>query len=114
MDAPVSVCGDIALVQGADYYAADGLALLWTDATWPDLVGATVTLKFKSSRSNEVSVSFGCVVVDALHVKLELSAAQTATIPYSRSGIPDSYELWAVLASEHNVRLKQGVALVES
>lgn len=111
---PVSPCGDICLVQGADYFAVDSLALVWTNATdWPNLTGATVTWEFRQFNSRTIAVSFACVVVSATSVQLELSAAQTATIPYSHSQIPDSWELWAVLASGHNVRIAQGSVSVE-
>lgn len=112
--APMPSNAEIFLLQGADYYDLDGRALVWSDATWPSLVGASVEWRYKRWNETAVAVSFACAVVDAATVRLELSAAQTATIPYSQSEIRDRYEIWAVLTTGHNVRLAHGPAFVEA
>lgn len=116
----MSLCGEIDLVQGADYFAADGQGLQWTFPASPaagyvpDLTGATVTWDFFPAASNTVAASFACEVLSGTAVQLELSAAQTVTIPYSQSEIRDRYELWATLASGHKIRIAQGLVYVEA
>ena len=101
---------EIYLLQGQDYYAADGQAITWecTDGSWPVITGGTVSFEYVPAGDLESAVTFAAEVVSGSQVQLELSAAQTSTIPYSHGETPDSYELWATLAGGHRVRLTAG------
>ena len=116
LEQPMTSTGMLRLIAGADYFLVDGMAIVWTQSgtsEWPSLIGASVTWEFSRHDSAEVLVTFDCTVVNASTVQLELSRAQTSTIPYTRSEIPDRYELWAMLADGHRVRVAQGTVFVE-
>jgi len=105
--APVAQDGTLRLSRGADYLAADGRALSWqdTDGGWPSLTGAAVKLKLFRGTSD-----FTCTVVDSTTVQLELTAAQTADLPYQYG----DYELWATLALGSEIMLAYGNVVPES
>ncbi len=109
VDAP-----EIEIVQGADYYDADGRAITWTaaDGDWPDIDGAAATWLLFPPGAADPAATLGATVVDATHVRLELTAEQTAALPYTVSEIRGRYELWAVLATDHKVRLAAGPVYV--
>jgi len=78
---PVAQDGDVEIYQGDDYDNADGRAIDWTNllGTWPDLTGATITVAIKG-----VGSFTGSVVTPTgagQKVRLELTRAQTLTIP---------------------------------
>ncbi len=104
---PVSVDGtSIELVQGDDYFAADGRALEWTRSDWPDLTGATITLNVQTA-SGIVTIAGTAPVVGAgveQTVRAEMTAAETASLDI---GFND-FDVKAVLASTHVVRLALG------
>jgi len=79
---PVASNGDITLIAGDDYLDADGRALQWTDTglTWPTLSGGTVAFI-------AASFSKAMTIVDATHVKLELTDSETAALRSKRFAI---------------------------
>jgi hypothetical protein len=99
---PVATSGDISLIAGDDYYATDGREFAWASTGWPDLSGATVTWRCGT-------LDIVCTVIDAgtatQTVRLELSAANTATLAARRN----SFDIEAVLASTHKATLIRAV-----
>ncbi len=122
---PVSQGGDLALVRGDSYRAADGRALLWTGASanvWPDLTAATVKLQILG---NHLTVA-GTVVMEVTgtvvtptgtqQVRAEPTAAQTAALPASQAaaapGAVSPYKVVATLANGDVVTLVEGNATI--
>jgi hypothetical protein len=76
--------GDTTTYRGDDYNDTDGRRIDWTDASvsWPTLTGATITIQIGGD------VSFSGTVITATgankKVGIELTAAQTLTIPEGR------------------------------
>ena len=109
VQAPVAtVDGKITLVVGDDYKAADGRALSFTVVGGPSLVGGTSALIIGGA-------SLPGTVVDATHVRVELTAAQTAALgkalqPGNQITVP--YLLRATLADGDSVTVARGSALV--
>jgi hypothetical protein len=70
------------LVSGDDYYYSDGRQLEWSEDDWPDLTGATVTLRI-STGGTLLSVA-GTVVTAGVAVtqlvRFELSDTNTAAL----------------------------------
>lgn len=91
----------ITLQQGDDYLAADGRALSWTSASWPDLTGADVLLMSRTE------MEYVCAAAGHT-VTLELTAEVTRGL-----GGRYPFDLVATLASGHVVTLTKGVLLVE-
>jgi len=79
--APVAENGNVVTYRGDSYRNADGRALDWESDDWPDLTGATVTVIV-----GKVAQFAGSVVSPAGPgiVRLELTTAQSATIPVGR------------------------------
>lgn len=78
---PVVEGGNVVTYRGDSYLDADGRALEWESASWPDLTTATIAVVI------DRAVQFaGSVVTPAglAVVQLELTAAQSATIPAKR------------------------------
>ena len=76
---PVEPTGDVTIVRGDDYAAADGRSLTWTDATWPSLTGATITMTARDLADAVLFTKTGAVV-SASSIRVELTPTQT-TIP---------------------------------
>lgn len=75
---PITAGGNVVTYRGDSYRNADGRALEWQDADFPTLTGATITVVI-----DDVATFAGSVPA-ADTARLELTAAQTATIPRDR------------------------------
>lgn len=69
--------GNIRLLVGDDYYAADGQSLDWTNTAWPTLTGGTITLRVKITNT---TLTFTGSVTSPQVARIELSRAQIDTI----------------------------------
>ncbi len=101
-----TVSSVIEIIYGDDYYNADSRAITFDLTGFPTMVGATVVLNVDIL--TEV-LSFTCTAVDLDTIRLELTAAQIATIGvgYWR------YDLQATLANTHVVTIiKDGTLLI--
>lgn len=112
---PVGIGGDFAVVAGCDYKAADGRSIDFTDSasTWPNLTAASaVTLTVYplpgSASLTPVSYSMSFVTVGSSNqkVRLELTAAQTATMPSGQ------FKVVATLSDGDQVNLVRARATV--
>lgn len=109
--APVLASGNISLVQGDDYKAADNRALLFNSTAWPTLTGAGIALKIRKTSGGVSTTSFSGTALSASSVQVELSGSQTAAI----SAGEHNYDLVATLATSANiVTLGSGVCFVQS
>lgn len=75
--APVNANGDVAVIAGDDYLNADGRALVWTNAAWPSLTGATITLKVRDNTKAVLLTKTG-TVVSATSARVDLTRTDTA------------------------------------
>jgi hypothetical protein len=105
---------DLSIVQGDDYAAADGRALLFTSAgeNWPDLASATLALKFIEPVAETAALSVTAtrtVVGSVQHITAPLTAAQTQ--PLSAGTNVYDYALQATL-SGRRITLKTGKVTV--
>ena len=106
---PVAVSGDVTIVRGDDYNAADGRALDWTDvsAAWPDLTGATIAVTVQTTATTTWTKA-GSVVTptgSGKKVRVEPTAADTATFA---GGASYPFDVQATLASGRKVTLLRG------
>lgn len=106
---PVAANGDISVIRGDDYLAADGRDLQWADPTWQDLTGATVTFTSRSAEgSSALGVTQACTIITpsgtGKRIRLELTDDQT------RLHVADEYkfDIRAVLSNGHMVTLVRG------
>jgi hypothetical protein len=93
---PVIEGGAVEIVQGDDYYAADGRALSWTLTDFPSLAGATITFRCGSVTKTGSATGTGTQVVS-----VELSKTDTNLLTAELS----SFSVTAVLANTHEVTL---------
>jgi hypothetical protein len=80
---PVAEGGEVEIVKGDDYAAADGRALEWTSTTWPNLTGATITFRvLQQIRDDVLLTKAGSVVTPTgtAKVRVELTAAETGAL----------------------------------
>lgn len=113
--------GNFSIVQGDDYKAADGRAILWTNPgnPWPNLTGATITFVCGKGAFTKAfgpwPASSPEPAVPNQNVQLELPAADTIQLSPS-IGVYDSYgySLTAVLQDGATVTLIQGQMTVHS
>lgn len=110
---PIGLTGDVVVIAGDDYLNADGRAIDFTLAassvTWPDLTGATVTLRYRRQSGGAVLTRAMTVVTPtgaSATVRLELTKAITETL----SG-KYKYDVEAVLANTRTVTLVTGSLL---
>lgn len=94
--------GNISIIQGDSYYAADGRAFQWSDNTWPDLTGATAVMT--------VFGDDGTIYTHAVEIQTPGSGTQTLQVEFSNSDtatpIPSGYfKITVTLASGHNASL---------
>lgn len=102
----------IQFTAGDDCKAADGRALAWTSATWPDLTGSTLTLVIGHDQYNlfgnsPVTFTAPAAVVaasGAQTVSMDLTSAQTDQL----SAGEFDYTLTAKLADGDTVTLAAG------
>lgn len=75
---PVATGGAVTTYMGDDYDNADGRALEWESADWPVLTDGTISVKIAGGLTFTGSV---VTPTGTKKVRLELTAAQSATIP---------------------------------
>lgn len=104
---PVNMSGSkLILIRGDDYKIVDDRAIQFTNAGWPDVTGAAVTLtiRLKSTRMSELTVAGA--IVDASTCRFELTHALTdAMTPTSEGHI---FDVEAILANGNYVTLALG------
>lgn len=111
--APVTSSGDITVVRGDDYAAADGRALSWTDTggAWPDLTGATIVLTAQRAGQPHVwDVTCLNPGDDEQTLQAEPTSAQTALLHPGQRGY--KFDIQATLANTRVVTLVLGVVSV--
>lgn len=101
--APVLATGEVVIVRGDDYKAANGRALSWTSTSWPDLTGASVYLDVKpvtpgAARSLRLT---GSVVTPTGTAEVQVDVARTDTASLTPKRY--AYNLVAALATSGNV-----------
>lgn len=107
-DGPIAQSGEVTLVRGDDYAAADGRALEWEneEGAWPNLTSATIT--FASTPIGSTSLSkTGAIVVPTgagQLVRVELTASDTEDLEPGTY----RYDLQAELSSDRKVTLARG------
>lgn len=98
---PVDVDGPtVTLIQGDDYYAADGRAVTFTSTEWPNLASATVVLRVGGL------YNFSMTVTDnAGTISRDFTRAETAAF------VPNTYDyqIIATLANNDVVTLVEGL-----
>jgi len=106
----IDLDGNITLVPGHDYHAADNCALEWTNTgeDWPNLTGTTITFTVHG----KLTVAGVCTNpgVNPQVVRVELTKTQTATLTRGRS----RFKVTATVAapSGHVVLLVYGMVTV--
>lgn len=101
---PVLIGGDVEIVRGDDYKAADARALEWTSASWPDLTSATVTFTAKYSDEIVAVSKAGSVVTPSgtgKRIRVELLRSETENF---LTGNHD-FDIRAVLSNGDDVTL---------
>lgn len=76
--APVASGGDVTIIAGDDYLNVDGRALAWTSTTWPALTSGSAILTIKAQ--GIVALTKTMTVVDASHVRVDLTKTDTAPL----------------------------------
>jgi hypothetical protein len=99
---PVTQTGDVELIRGDDYLAADGRQLVFINTSWPSLIGASVNFVVTPIFGGPPT-TLPMTVADASTVTIELTSTFTAGLA---SG-SESYRLTivATLANLHTVTL---------
>lgn len=111
---PVSQTGIVNLIRGDDYFTADERQLIWTDVenSWPDLVGATVTV-FLYSHPSGLNISFLTTINtpsgSGKSISLQLTSAQTNNM----TAYNYDYHIIATLSNGHEVTLVKGIWIVD-
>jgi hypothetical protein len=112
---PVSTTGDITILAGDDYLAADSRALVFTDPTgtrWPSLAAATIELIAFDESHGEKFTTAGVEISatsPARSVSVDIEGDDTANVPGDWR-----YRLVAHLVSGSTVTLSNGVFNIES
>lgn len=101
---PVASNGDITIIQGDDYMAADSRALLWTLATGPSLVGSTITLTVKSYAGATELAKVGTAPTSTT-AQVELTAANTTALAVGSH----KFDVQATLATGRILTLARGI-----
>lgn len=104
VQSPVSPTGEAKVLKGDDYDAADSRAILWESDDWPSLSGATIKL-YVDIKSG--MLEFAATSPSAGQVAVELTAAQTASVPAGSY----NYALRAVMVNNNVVTLATGTLL---
>jgi len=114
VSSPITVDGDMEVVQGASYYTADGRNFDFINAagTWADLSNATVTFYAKNG---DLSASMSVVTATGANQKVRLQLTEGQVASLGDPGIYP-YEVKAVLqTTSHPVVLAQGdIEVVDS
>jgi len=72
---PIATSGDLDIISGDDYKAADGRAITWSSSDWPDLTGATITFNTGGLSYAMTATVVGSGVSQT--VQLELTTTQS-------------------------------------
>lgn len=106
--APVLNSGDVEVVRGDDYLAADGRALLWTSDDWAvlDLSEAEAILFKAKTRYSSAVLSVAAVAASDTEVRVELTTEQTSALAVGRDAY--RFDLEAELANGSIITLAQG------
>lgn len=91
---PVADSGDVTTYQGDSYNNSDSRALEWTNDDWPTLTSGSVVIRVSG-------LEFTGSIPSAKVVRLELTAAQSATIPEGNN----AFQVIATLSSTRVVTL---------
>lgn len=101
---PIAANGrQLTLKQGDDYLAADGRALEFSSASWPDLTGAAIRFDIGDDFTTAGEVS------GETALQIELTSAQTAALKSNSQ----PFEIEATLANGHVVTLVRGTAMIQ-
>jgi hypothetical protein len=107
--APVAANGDITIIRGDDYRAADGRHLTWRDSTWPDLTGATATFTSRSAEgSSAIGVSKLCGIVVPSGAGKEIRVEFTDNETNAHVADEYRFDIRAVLSDGNRVTLVRG------
>lgn len=109
LTSPVATDQTVRIVQGDDYYAADGRSIDFSSTTCPDLTDATPTLAVDDGGDGlEVEGTVVNPGAATQSVRFELSAAQTAALRQGRY----SYDVSAALAGGHVATIVSGSMII--
>lgn len=105
VQSPLASDSSLTLITGDAYYTTDGRDITWTDssATWPNIVGGVASFNV-----GDGTLVVTATVVDADTIRLELTAAQTATLTQDTY----RYDVSVVLSNGHKVTLVRGILTV--
>lgn len=108
---PLHQTGNIEIVAGDDYLAADGRALDFLDSgnKWPDLTGASITFTAKG-KANDISKAGSVIVATGSGKKVRVELTKTET---SVANGRYHYDVEATLPSGNIVTLVHGRNLME-
>ena len=101
---PVVLGGDIEIVRGDDYKAADGRALEWTSGSWPDLTDADVLFTARTGDDVVAISKAGSVVTPSgagKRVRVELFQAETVLLTTDKH----RFDILATLSNGNTVTL---------
>ncbi len=100
------------LVIGRDYLTADGQQLQFVNAagSWPNLAGATITLRLSSLTNDPVVIAGSVVTASGLNQRADVSFSSAVTDALSSDY--RVYTLEAVLSTGNSVRLETGTVIV--
>jgi hypothetical protein len=107
---PVAAGGDVTIIRGDDYLATDGRALEWTSTRWPDLTGAAIRFKYKSSESLVTITGSVVTPTGTAKVRVELAATDTSGLSVGENRFQPKiipFDLEAVLSDGSVVTLVQ-------
>lgn len=106
--APVAANGDATIIRGDDYWAADGRDLQWSDSTWPDLTGATVTFTSRSAEGSDgLALTKDCAILTPSGTGKRISLGLTASETEAHVADKYRFDIRAELASGRVVTLVQ-------
>lgn len=113
------VTGNLSLVRGDSYLAADGREISWEDpGNWPDLTGATVTFKIQPQNASRAIFSAAAAVDlgPPQVITMEFTAAQTALLTSLKAPqvVDLLYEISTVLADDSVITLVTGHVIVQA
>ena len=107
-----ALTGDATVYQGDDQQAADSRSLDWSESSWPDLTGASITLTAHHERDPRLTATAtGSVVTptgEDKTVRVELTSAETDALTPG----PYAFRVKATLASGNIVTLVVGTLTV--
>lgn len=110
MISPVVSGGDLTVVQGDDYSAADGRALIWSADRWPNL-SAAVAIECLYQRGDSTGIWSGEVVASGTGmqtVRCNVAGSQTAVLEPTASGSEYVFMVTATLAGGRKATLVRG------